>query len=301
MDACRSTVGHRGAGTGSRHLPSVLEARRGLRSPPPLPPLCTSGVWPLICVRGAAKAKQQGTQGPRVLIVGPPDSGKSTVARLLLAYAARMFWKPTLVDMDLGAGFIGVPGAFGAAVVEAPLALRGAIGDEKALMYYYGSMQPEHNDKLRATLMAQLAAAINERMEANPDERASGCMMNTGAWHGAGDKAFVLEMIEMFAVDVVIVLNQRIFRDLEAVTASRLRSISRFTGTAWPRASADTMSCVLVAVADLEEQGRHKSADASTVRRRAVPHRAGTCRAPQNGGIHTQRGGPQPCSSYRLR
>jgi polyribonucleotide 5'-hydroxyl-kinase len=71
-----------------------------------------------------SRAREGGGAGPRVLIVGPPDSGKSTVTRLLLAYATRMQWAPTLVDLDLGAGFIGVPGSVGACSVRTPMELR---------------------------------------------------------------------------------------------------------------------------------------------------------------------------------
>lgn len=91
-----------------------------------------------------ARARAAGGAGPRVLIAGPADSGKSTVTRLLLAYAARMQWAPTLVDLDLGAGFIGVPGTIGACSLRAPLELRGDFGGEgeAVLQYFYGMLLP---------------------------------------------------------------------------------------------------------------------------------------------------------------
>lgn len=36
-------------------------------------------------------------------IVGPTDVGKSSLAKLLLSYAVRMQWQPTMVDLDIGA------------------------------------------------------------------------------------------------------------------------------------------------------------------------------------------------------
>ena len=36
-------------------------------------------------------------------IVGPTDVGKSSLAKLLLSYAVRMHWQPTMVDLDIGA------------------------------------------------------------------------------------------------------------------------------------------------------------------------------------------------------
>ena len=35
-------------------------------------------------------------------VVGPTDSGKSTLCRILLNYAVRHGWEPTMVDLDIG-------------------------------------------------------------------------------------------------------------------------------------------------------------------------------------------------------
>lgn len=35
-------------------------------------------------------------------VVGPTDVGKSTLCKILLNYAVRMEWMPTLVDLDIG-------------------------------------------------------------------------------------------------------------------------------------------------------------------------------------------------------
>jgi ATPase subunit of ABC transporter with duplicated ATPase domains len=42
------------------------------------------------------------TRGPRVLVVGPTDVGKSTLCRLLVNYAVRSGHTPLLVDLDVG-------------------------------------------------------------------------------------------------------------------------------------------------------------------------------------------------------
>ena len=41
---------------------------------------------------------------PPCQVVGPVDSGKSSLARILLNYAVRAGWAPTAVDLDLGEG-----------------------------------------------------------------------------------------------------------------------------------------------------------------------------------------------------
>lgn len=162
--------------------------------------------------------------GPRVLVAGPADSGKSTIVRQLLAYATRMEWKPTLVDMDLGAGMIGVPGSFGAALIDEPPPINAALAEAQALHYFYGSMNPNNNKELMQLLLGQLAMNINARQGMQEHERCSGCIINTmaTAQPGQGDAEyrFILDIIAALEVDVVIALNQRLFRDLEAAFKS---------------------------------------------------------------------------------
>lgn len=44
-----------------------------------------------------------------VQVVGPVDVGKSSLCRLLLNYAVRSAWNPTMVDLDIGGSRIALP------------------------------------------------------------------------------------------------------------------------------------------------------------------------------------------------
>lgn len=59
------------------------------------------------------KADEDSGRGPVTLVVGPTDVGKSTIARILLNYAARMQRRPIYVDLDVGQGQISIPGTIG--------------------------------------------------------------------------------------------------------------------------------------------------------------------------------------------
>ena len=63
-------------------------------------------------------AFSSGEDGPKVLIVGPTDHGKSTTARLLAAYATRLDRNPIFVDLDVGQGSIAIPGCISAVPLE---------------------------------------------------------------------------------------------------------------------------------------------------------------------------------------
>ena len=52
------------------------------------------------------------------MVVGPLDSGKSTVSQILAAYAVRLDRSPILVDLDVSKGTLAVPGTLGAASLD---------------------------------------------------------------------------------------------------------------------------------------------------------------------------------------
>lgn len=54
----------------------------------------------------------------KVMVVGEADSGKSTLANILAAYAVRLGRCPTFVDLDVGQGMITVPGGIAAAALD---------------------------------------------------------------------------------------------------------------------------------------------------------------------------------------
>jgi len=96
--------------------------------------------------RARATAAQGGdleaSQGPRVIVVGPTDSGKSTLCKMLLSWAAKLGWKPTYVDLDIGQGSITIPGCISATPIEKPIDIVDGIPLEMPLVYFYGHPTP---------------------------------------------------------------------------------------------------------------------------------------------------------------
>merc|ERR1712028_102353 len=66
-------------------------------------------------------ARETGARGPRVLVAGPSDSGKSTLCRILVNYAVRMDNRPIYVDLDVGQGAVVLPGTIVATPVTLPV------------------------------------------------------------------------------------------------------------------------------------------------------------------------------------
>lgn len=82
-------------------------------------------------------------QGPRVIVIGPTDSGKSSLCRMLLSWACKQGWKPTFVDLDIGQGSITIPGCIAATPVEMPIDVMEGIPLEMPIVYFYGHTSPK--------------------------------------------------------------------------------------------------------------------------------------------------------------
>lgn len=70
-----------------------------------------------------AAALASSTSGPRVLVAGPLDTGKSSLCRLLVNYLARCGHKAVLVDLDISQGDISLPGTISSVAIHRPLGI----------------------------------------------------------------------------------------------------------------------------------------------------------------------------------
>ncbi|KAL8576254.1 hypothetical protein ACOMHN_006177 [Nucella lapillus] len=154
------------------------------------------------------KADLEGTRGPRVLVVGPTDVGKSTVCRLLINYAVRRGRSPILADLDVGQGQISVPGTLGAVVMEHTADVVEGYVKTAPLVFHFGHKSPSDNITLFNTLISRMAEVINIRCEQSQKVNSSGVVINTGGWvRGAGYDA-LKHAAGAFEVDIILVLDQ---------------------------------------------------------------------------------------------
>ncbi|BFG26734.1 hypothetical protein CerSpe_130080 [Prunus speciosa] len=147
-------------------------------------------------------------QGPRVIVVGPTDSGKSTLSKMLLSWAAKQGWKPTFVDLDIGQGAITIPGCIAATPIEMPIDPVEGIPLEIPLVYFYGHTTPSNNVDLYKVLVKELAQVIERQFSANAESRAAGMVINTMGWIEGQGYELLLHAIDTFNANVVLVLGQ---------------------------------------------------------------------------------------------
>eukprot|EP00756_Hemistasia_phaeocysticola_P051840 Hpha_TRINITY_DN27018_c0_g1::TRINITY_DN27018_c0_g1_i1::g.33186::m.33186/K14399/CLP1, HERB; polyribonucleotide 5'-hydroxyl-kinase len=116
-------------------------------------------------------------QGPRVLVCGPSDSGKTSVCRLLANYAARLDWDVTYVDLDVSNNSIAIPGTIAAVPVDAPVADEG-FSTFPPISYFYGDTVVEgRNERLYDELTGALARDVAARVAGNEEAAQGGVIV----------------------------------------------------------------------------------------------------------------------------
>lgn len=164
--------------------------------------------------RDAALANQD--YGPRVLVAGPSDSGKSTAARILAAYACRLDRTPVYVDLDVGQSSVAVPGT----ICATPLNKMGLSVEEgflraSPLIYSLGYVTPRDHAELYNKLVSVLAGKVNDRLDRDVDLRSAGMIVNTCGYIEDDGYDILLESIKSFAIDIVLVMgHDRLYSSL---------------------------------------------------------------------------------------
>lgn len=164
--------------------------------------------------------------GPRVMIVGPGDVGKSTLCQLMLNYAVRMGRRPVFVDLDVGQGYIGIPGSMGALLIERPADIEEGFPLQAPLVFHYGHVSPSPNEKLYNKISSAIAEITKQRFEQNKKAQVSGCIINTCGWVTGTGYRILVHAAEAFEVNVIVVLDQeRTYNDLKKQFGNKVQIV----------------------------------------------------------------------------
>lgn len=153
------------------------------------------------------ESKATGKDGPRVLIVGPENAGKTSVAKILTAYATKMERQPLVVNLDPTEGMLSVPGTLTATVFRtmidveegwgnSPMSGPSPVPVKLPLVYFYPSQNPLENEAvLYRPVLSRLALSVTGRMAEDEDARETGIIVDTPGVLGHG-KPGSLEVID---------------------------------------------------------------------------------------------------------
>jgi polyribonucleotide 5'-hydroxyl-kinase len=150
--------------------------------------------------------------GPRLMLAGGTDVGKSTICRILCNYAVRQSRCPIYVDLDIGQGSVSLPGTLSAVHVKKQIDPTELFANHSAIVYNFGHVSPSAD----MSLYDETVKALARRVKALDLTNVSGTIINTCGWIKAEGYAMQIKAAENFEVDVIVVIdNERLFVDLQ--------------------------------------------------------------------------------------
>ena len=150
-----------------------------------------------------AAAADSGKEGPRVLILGPDNAGKTSLTKLLAAYATRTGQQPVVVNLDNREGVLSLPGTVSAAAFKSvldvedvggwgntPMSGPSLVPVKLPLVYSYALPSAEENSKMYKAVVSRLGLAVQGRIQEDRDARAGGCVVDTPGVISQGKNGF---------------------------------------------------------------------------------------------------------------
>ncbi|KAK7693831.1 Cleavage polyadenylation factor subunit clp1 [Cerrena zonata] len=172
------------------------------------------------------------TDAPRVLILGPENSGKTTMAKTLINYATRSAqdWCPILVNVDPSEGGPMLPGTLSATPIPTPIQTSTpahTLGSSattapthmasNSLMpfgYWYGHAEIKRNPLLMDRLIRNLGVNIWDRWDVDMIGRSSGLIVDTPASFAANSgpnsdhrQSLIKACVDAFRINVILVVG----------------------------------------------------------------------------------------------
>lgn len=164
-------------------------------------------------------ALANGDSGPRVLVAGPSDHGKSATCRILSAYACRLDRNPLFIDLDVGQTTV-VPGSLCAIPLHKYKlsAIKGFEDDTLSpLVSYFGHTSPKDNIDLYKFMVSNLAEKINLKLDNDSELRSAGFFVNTTGFVDGEGFELLKYCIDAFTVDIVLVMgHDRLYSSLSS-------------------------------------------------------------------------------------
>ncbi|KAF1993002.1 pre-mRNA cleavage complex II protein-like protein Clp1 [Amniculicola lignicola CBS 123094] len=176
-----------------------------------------------------------GETGPRVLVVGPENAGKTSLVKILTSYGVKAGRLPTVVNLDARQGMLSVPGSISAAAFSSivdvedgwgssPISGPSPIPVKMPLVYHYGLANPEEGRVFRP-LVTRMALAVTSRLEEDVAAKQAGFVIDSPgaiAQGKGGSYENIEHIISEFSVNVVFVIgSERLYSDLTRKYASR--------------------------------------------------------------------------------
>ncbi|PWY84882.1 hypothetical protein BO70DRAFT_428474 [Aspergillus heteromorphus CBS 117.55] len=168
------------------------------------------------------EAKATGKDGPRVLILGSEDAGKTSLAKILTAYATKVGRQPIVVNLDPTEGMLSVPGTLTATAFRSmidveegwgssPMSGPSAVPVKLPLVYFYPMQNPlEADGSVYRSIVSRLALSVTGRMAEDEDSRETGIIVDTPgilSQSKAGNVEMINHIVTEFAITTILVIG----------------------------------------------------------------------------------------------
>jgi polyribonucleotide 5'-hydroxyl-kinase len=179
------------------------------------------------------EAKAQGRDGPRVLLLGPTDAGKTSLAKILTAYAIRMGRQPIIANLDPEEGLLSLPGTLTATTFKtildvedgwgsSPMSGPSPIPVKLPLVYNYPLPDPTAHESTASyyrTVLSKLALTVSGRLTEDTEAREAGLIIDTPGSLANTTKPLAVNIIQHivteFSISHILVLgSERLYSDI---------------------------------------------------------------------------------------
>ncbi|KAI8990919.1 Pre-mRNA cleavage complex II protein Clp1-domain-containing protein [Mycotypha africana] len=168
------------------------------------------------------RAKSERELGPRVLVVGPHDVGKTSLCKVLVSYSLKQGGSPIYVSLDTTEGSITMPGTLTATSISNIIDVEEGFGSSATtaasmgsstmpLAYYYGFESPDENVKLYKLVTTKLAEAVKRRMAMDDECRNSGIIIDTAGLIDQVGYDIIQHIVEQFEG------HERLYSDMSRI------------------------------------------------------------------------------------
>ncbi|KAJ3404465.1 hypothetical protein HDU80_002811 [Chytriomyces hyalinus] len=171
----------------------------------------------------AFSTSENALAGPRVLVVGPSDVGKSSLCKILLNYSVKLGHAQMFADLDCTeTSGLSMPGSISASVFSRVVDVEEGMGGTlvstgtSPIVFYYGYGEPLEKAKLYSKLIGRLAEVVDAKTKSDSKVRCAGVIINTPSqFSESNGYALLTQAVEEFKVSAILVVGQeRLYSDL---------------------------------------------------------------------------------------
>jgi polyribonucleotide 5'-hydroxyl-kinase len=147
------------------------------------------------------EASADDRDGPRVLVLGPENAGKTSLVKLLTAYATRSGRQPVVVNLDTREGMLTVPGTLSASTFSSIIDVEEGWGSSPTngpnqvpvklpLVYHYGLASPEESPQTYKPIVTRIALAAMSKLQDDTEVKEAGCIIDTPGIISQGKRGY---------------------------------------------------------------------------------------------------------------